>query len=94
MKAAAAHFDGKFVLAGVAGLAALAILGLLGTIVWMSLRTGVPGQPSAYSFTNYFTLIGDPYMYRVMWTTLRFAAVTIGLSVPLVSKAASFPLTI
>ena len=83
MKAAAAHFDGKFVLAGVAGLAALAILGLLGTIVWMSLRTGVPGQPSAYSFTNYFTLIGDPYMYRVMWTTLRFAAVTIGLSVPL-----------
>ena len=83
MKAAAAHFDGKVIIAGIAGLAALAILGLLGTIVWMSLRSGVPGQPSTYSFSNYLTLAGDPYMYRVMWTTLRFAAVTIGISVPL-----------
>src|SRR5215470_10141682 len=67
----------------VAGIAALAIVGLLLTIVWMSLKTGVPGQPSPYTLSNYTTLLLDPYSYRVMMTTLGFAAVTIAVSVPL-----------
>ncbi|HEY6366705.1 MAG TPA: hypothetical protein VI585_18130, partial [Candidatus Binatia bacterium] len=41
----------------VAGVAALAIVGLLLTIVWMSLRTGVPGQPSPFTLNNYTSLL-------------------------------------
>ena len=52
-------------------------------IVWMSLRSGVPGQDSVYTLKNYATLLGDPYTYRVMKTTLLFAAITIAVSVPL-----------
>jgi iron(III) transport system permease protein len=76
--------DGSQVLLlGVAGIAALAIIGLLAMIVWMSLRTGVPGQTSSYTASNYTALITDPYSYRVMVTTLVFSAVTIAVSVPL-----------
>jgi len=70
-------------LVAVGGLAALAILLLLGMIIWMSLRTGVPGQPSDYSFRNYSAILTDPYTYKVMWTTLYFSAVTIAVAVPL-----------
>ena len=73
----------KLVLLAIAGLAALSILTLLGMIIWMSLRTGVPGQPSAYTLKNYAALLGDSYTYRVMTTTLIFAAITIAVSVPL-----------
>jgi len=73
----------KLLLLGIAGIAALAIVGLLSMIVWMSLRTGVPGQPSAYSLRNYTSLLTDPYSYRVMMTTLGFSAVTIAVSIPL-----------
>src|SRR5262245_12819853 len=73
----------KLSLVSVAGIAALSILVLLGMIVWMSLRTGVPGQPSDLSLKNYSAILADPYTYRVMWTTLYFAAVTIAVSVPL-----------
>lgn len=73
----------RFSLVAIAGFSALAILSLLFMIVWMSLRTGVPGQPSAYTLSNYTALLADPYTYRVMVTTLIFAAVTIAVSVPL-----------
>jgi iron(III) transport system permease protein len=73
----------KLLLFGIAGIAALAIVGLLSMIVWMSLRTGVPGQPSSYNLNNYALLLSDPYSYRVMMTTLGFAGVTISVSVPL-----------
>jgi iron(III) transport system permease protein len=73
----------KLSLVTVACGAALAILILLGMIVWMSLRTGVPGQPSDYTLKNYSAILADPYTYKVMWTTLYFSAVTIAVSVPL-----------
>jgi iron(III) transport system permease protein len=73
----------KLFLFGVAGISAVAILGLLAMIGWMSLRTGVPGQASSYSLNNYTALLTDPYTYRVMVTTLIFAAITISVSVPL-----------
>src|SRR5262245_34159752 len=73
----------KVSLIAVAGAAALAILLLLGMVVWMSLRTGVPGQPSDLTLRNYSAILSDPYTYKVLWTTLYFAAVTIAVSVPL-----------
>ena len=73
----------KLSLVTVACGAALAILILLGMIVWMSLRTGVPGQSSDYTLKNYSAILADPYTYKVMWTTLYFSAVTIAVSVPL-----------
>lgn len=84
LKPSAWSIDGsKLVLLTVAGTATLAIVGLLGTIAWMSFRTGVPGQDSAYTLSNYRALLTDPYNYRVMVTTLIFAAITIFVSVPL-----------
>jgi len=73
----------KLSLLTVASGAAVSILVLLGMIVWMSLRTGVPGQPSDYTLKNYSAILADPYTYKVMWTTLYFSAVTIAVSVPL-----------
>ena len=73
----------KYSLLSIAGFAGLSILSLLGMIVWMSLRSGVPGQESIYTVKNYVTLLADPYTYRVMKTTLLFAAITISVSVPL-----------
>jgi iron(III) transport system permease protein len=73
----------KLSLLGIAGFAALAILVLLAMIIWMSLRTGVPGQPSPFTLKNYSAILADPYTYRIMWTTLIFSAVTIAVSVPL-----------
>jgi iron(III) transport system permease protein len=67
----------------VAGLASAAIVGLLLMIVWMSFRTGVPGQASPYTLSNYAVLLTDPYMYRVMVNTLIFSAVTIVVAIPL-----------
>ncbi|MDE0214642.1 MAG: hypothetical protein OXN22_11225, partial [Deltaproteobacteria bacterium] len=67
---------------GVAIVAALTIVVLLGLIVWMSLRTGVPGQTSPYTLENYHTLLSDPYNYEVLGTTLWFALVTIIVAVP------------
>jgi iron(III) transport system permease protein len=73
----------KLWLVTIGGCAALSILVLLGMIIWMSLRTGVPGQASAHTLKNYTTILADPYTYRVMWTTLIFSAVSIAVSVPL-----------
>lgn len=70
-------------LLAIGALAALSILVLLGMIIWMSLRTGVPGQESAHTLKNYAAILADPYTYRVMWTTLIFCAVTIVVAVPL-----------
>jgi iron(III) transport system permease protein len=68
---------------GVAAVASVAIIGLLVMIVWMSFRTGVPGQPSPYTLRNYTSLLADPYNYRVMVTTLIFSGVTIAVAIPL-----------
>ena len=73
----------QFAILAVAAVAAVAIVGLLVMIVWMSLRTGVPGQPSPYTLSNYTALLTDPYNYRVMVTTLIFSGVTIAVAIPL-----------
>jgi iron(III) transport system permease protein len=73
----------RSLLVGVGGFAAVAILSLLMMVVWMSFRTGVPGQLSPYTLANYTTILADSYSYRVMVTTLIFSAVTIAVSLPL-----------
>ena len=73
----------QLLILAIAGVAALAILGLIMMVLWMSLRTGVPGQPSAYDLSNYYKLLTDPYNYRVLLSTLVFSGVTIAVSVPL-----------
>ena len=73
----------QFVIVGVAAVAAVAIVGLLGMIVWMSFRTGVPGQASPYTLSNYTSLLSDAYNYKVLVTTLIFSAVTIAVAIPL-----------
>ncbi len=84
LKPALWRIDGsKLLLGGIAGTAAVTILGLLITVVWMSFRTGVPGQPSSYTLSHYRLLLTDPYIYRVTVTTLQFAAITIAVSIPL-----------
>lgn len=70
-------------IAAVAATVAAVIVGLLLTIVWMSFRTGVPGQSSPFTFGNYTSLLADPYSYRVMVTTLIFSAITIAVAIPL-----------
>jgi len=82
LKPAAVNWSQVLILT-VAGVAAMAIIGLLITIVWMSFRTGVPGQPSPYTLSNYTALLSDPYNYRVMVTTLIFSGVTIAVAIPL-----------
>src|SRR5918995_3965574 len=78
------RIDGsQLLLLTIAGISALAILGLIMMVLWMSLRTGVPGQPSAYDLSNYYKLLTDPYNYRVLLSTLLFSGVTIAVSVPL-----------
>jgi iron(III) transport system permease protein len=82
LKPAAVNWSQVLILT-VAGIASVAIIGLLITIVWMSFRTGVPGQPSPYTLSNYTALLSDPYNYRVMVTTLIFSGVTIAVAIPL-----------
>jgi iron(III) transport system permease protein len=78
------RIDGsQLLLLTIAGISALAILALIMMVLWMSLRTGVPGQPSGYDLSNYYKLLTDPYNYRVLLSTLIFSGVTIAVSVPL-----------
>jgi iron(III) transport system permease protein len=70
-------------IATVAAAVAAVIVGLLITIVWMSFRTGVPGQTSPFTLGNYTSLLADPYSYRVMVTTFIFSAITIAVAIPL-----------
>lgn len=66
----------------VAAIAAVTIVFLLLLVVWMSLKTGILGDSSPYTLSNYSTLLADPYNYRVLTTTLGFALVTIAVAVP------------
>lgn len=84
LRSKASGFDwSQAPIGAVAAVAATAIVGLLITVVWMSFRAGVPGQPSPFTLTNYTSLLTDPYSYRVMVTTLIFSAVTIAVAIPL-----------
>jgi iron(III) transport system permease protein len=56
------------------------VAGPLLTIIWMSLRRGLPGQASAITLENYANLFGDPAFFEVLGNTLLFAALTLGFT--------------
>ena len=57
------------------------ILALLGIVLWLSIRSGGPGDTSAaYTLANYANVFGDPFTYRVLLNTLLFSAVTLLVS--------------
>ena len=80
------RFDGRFDGWSAAALAivlalSLLILALLAVVLWLSLRTGGPGDPHAhYTLANYLEAYGDPFTWRVFANTIVFALVTLAVS--------------
>ncbi len=64
---------------GVIGLTGLAVLVPLATVLWMTFTTGLPGTGGPLSLANYREVYGDIYTYRVIYNSLGFAAITVGI---------------
>lgn len=61
--------------------ASFIILSLLGCVLWLSLRSGDPGDPGAvYSLINYSEILVEPFTWRVLANTLQFALVSLAIS--------------
>lgn len=61
--------------------ASFIILSLLGSVLWLSLRSGDPGDPGAvYSLINYSEILVEPFTWRVLANTLQFALVSLAIS--------------
>jgi iron(III) transport system permease protein len=57
------------------------ILALLACVLWLSLRSGDPGDPdAAYSLANYRAVLGEPFTWRVLANTLEFALVALAVA--------------
>ena len=68
---------GRFVLFVPACLTGATIVLLLVVVLWMSFRTGLPGDANPLSLENYQKVFTDPFSYKVLLNTLIFAVVTI-----------------
>jgi iron(III) transport system permease protein len=63
---------------GIVVIATAAIAVLLGTVIWLSLTSGIPGDPQLeYTFDNYSAVLLDPFTYRVLVNTMLFVIVTL-----------------
>ena len=74
-------------------LSVLAVLALavgipIGTVIWMSLRRGLPGQARPLTLENFANLASDPFFLDTLQNTLVFAGLTL-----LVTFAFLVPLT-
>jgi iron(III) transport system permease protein len=59
----------------------LLILALIACVLWLSLRSGDPGDPDAvYSLANYSETFGDPFTWRVLVNTLQFALIALAVA--------------
>ncbi|MBI4318832.1 MAG: iron ABC transporter permease [Chloroflexi bacterium] len=67
---------GRLVLLAPAFLLGALILLLLFVILWMSLRTGLPGDAGPITLQNYEQVFTDPFTLRVLLDTLAFTGVT------------------
>src|SRR5579872_4207692 len=62
-------------------LATGAIVVLIGVVLWLSFTEGTPGDPALqYTLAHYWSLLLDPFTYRVLWNTLLFSAATLATS--------------
>src|SRR5436853_6526601 len=61
--------------------ASVVILALLACVLWLSLRSGDPGDPDAvYSLINYSEILTEPFTWRVLANTLGFALVSLAIA--------------
>lgn len=69
-------------LAAVAVLLLLLIVvgGPLVTVVWMSLRRGIPGRPSPLTLENFSNMLADPHFLEVLANTLLFGLLTLSVT--------------
>ena len=59
-------------------LASVVILTLIGIVMWLSFRSGTPGDPdAAWTMINYPRVFLEPFTYRVLFNTLGFALVSL-----------------
>jgi iron(III) transport system permease protein len=57
------------------------ILALLACVLWLSLRSGDPGDPDAvYSLVNYSEILIEPFTWRVLANTVQFAIIALAIS--------------
>jgi iron(III) transport system permease protein len=57
------------------------ILALLGIVLWLSIRSGGPGEVNpVYTLANYVNIFGDAFTWRVLWNTALFSVVTLVVS--------------
>src|ERR1700757_1604445 len=57
------------------------ILALLACVVWLSVRSGDPGDPdAAYSLVNYREVVSEPFTWRVLANTLEFALIALAIA--------------
>jgi iron(III) transport system permease protein len=58
--------------------ASAVIVALLGCVLWLSLRSGDPGDPDAvYALVNYSEMLAEPFTWRVLANTVQFAVVAL-----------------
>ncbi len=57
------------------------IVALLGCVLWLSLRSGEPGDSDAvYSLANYSQILAEPFTWRVLANTVQFATIALAIS--------------
>src|SRR5919197_4558668 len=75
------RLDGQHVAAYGVLLVLLVVVGApLLTVLWMSLRRGLPGQASPLSFANYLSAYGNPAFLQVLLNTFVFAFLTLAVT--------------
>ena len=61
--------------------ASAVILALLACVLWLSLRSGIPGDPDAiYTLVNYSEILAEPFTWRVLANTLQFTVIALAIS--------------
>src|ERR1700686_215250 len=61
--------------------ASAVILALLACVLWLSLRSGDPGDPDAvYSLVNYSRMLAEPFTWRVLANTVQFAVIALAVA--------------
>ncbi|MFL5001932.1 MAG: ABC transporter permease, partial [Xanthobacteraceae bacterium] len=68
----------RAVMVVIAVVASASVLVLLATILWLSVTSGVPGDPDlGFTFRHYVDTFLDGFTYRVLWNTFLFWLVTL-----------------